>query len=199
MNARGARKDGKKDRWVNVDAVRWVLEDAGPVPAHQLSTLIVIAAHTSTEDGRGAFPSIETIAELTRKSERAVRRDVADLTCLGLLLPGDKKLVKHLRADKRPNVYDVPMRPRGDVHDRSSTTGRRRHDVHDLSSATERGDVHGSNGVTSTTPKQGLNKKRTTRATAAPAAAAAHCPECKRADGTGHTPGCLHDDPNDDS
>jgi hypothetical protein len=38
-----------------------------------------------------------------------VREDAAELERLGLLLPGDEDLVKGIRADRRPKVYDLAM------------------------------------------------------------------------------------------
>ncbi len=98
-------------RWLSRAAVLWALHEAPDVPARLVSTLIAIAAYAG-EDGRGAYPSGATVAILTRKSESQAKRDVAELEKLGLLLAGDERIVKDIRADRRPNVYDLAM-PRG--------------------------------------------------------------------------------------
>ena len=98
-------------RWLSKPALLWVFDEAPDVPARLVSTLLAVARYADT-DGRGAYPSAATVAVMTRKSESQARRDIAALARLGLLTPGDRRLVKDIRADKRPNVYDLPM-PRG--------------------------------------------------------------------------------------
>jgi hypothetical protein len=95
-------------RWVSRPAVEWALRDAPGVPARLVSTLVAVAAAAS-EDGTGAYPSAATVALITRKSVSQAGRDIAALVRLGLLLPGDAGLVKNIRADRRPKVYDVPL------------------------------------------------------------------------------------------
>src|SRR5262249_51482293 len=65
-------------RWPSKPAVLWALYDAGDVPAHLLSTLLVYAVHAGT-DGRGAHPSAATVATLTRKTERIAKYNIAQL------------------------------------------------------------------------------------------------------------------------
>lgn len=95
-------------KWLSKAAVLWALHEAPDVPARLVSTLIAIAAYAS-EDGRGAYPSAATVAAITRKSETQAKRDLAELEKRGLLAPGDGRIVKDIRADRRPNVYDLAM------------------------------------------------------------------------------------------
>lgn len=101
--------DGGK--WLSVPAMLWAMDDAPGVPTHLVSTLLVYARYAD-EDGRGAYPGGATVARLARKSKAQANRDAAELEQLGLLLPGDQGLVKDIRADRRPKVYDLAM-PRG--------------------------------------------------------------------------------------
>jgi len=96
---------------VSVQAIAWVLDEAPGVPARLLATLIVIANHADTY-GKGAWPSQATMARQTRKSDRAVRADVLQLEELGLIVRGDQRIVLHIRSDRRPVVWDLPMPPR---------------------------------------------------------------------------------------
>ena len=98
-------------RWLSKAAVEWALHDAEGVPARLVSTLVAVAAFAG-EDGTGAYPASSKVALMTRKSEGQAKRDIAELERLGLLLPGDPDLVKDIRADRRPNVWDLAM-PRG--------------------------------------------------------------------------------------
>lgn len=135
------------ETWLSKAAVLWVIHEAPGVPAHLLSTLIIFAAH-SGPDGRGAYPSIPTMARLTRKGERRVKRDIAELVNLGLLTAGNQAIVEKIRADRRPKVYDLPM-PRGVPEDTPSS--------HGVSNRAERGVKSCTNGVVERTPKEVLN------------------------------------------
>ncbi|MGN6173919.1 MAG: hypothetical protein ACTHPS_13410 [Streptosporangiaceae bacterium] len=96
-----------------------MLYEAPNVPAHLLSTLIVVAVHAGI-DGKGAYISASTIAELTRKDERSAKRNLRELEKRKLIRRGNQRLVAHIRADKRPVVYNLPLPNRGDIHDTPS-------------------------------------------------------------------------------
>ena len=134
-------------RWLGKAAVLWVLYEAPDVPAHLLSTLIAVAAHTGA-DGKGAYISAATVAEITRKAERNAKKDLAELVRLGLLLPGDQRIVAHIRTDRRPNVYDLPM-PRGVVCVTPSS-------LNGVTHTTARGDAQGPDGVMQASPEEFL-------------------------------------------
>jgi hypothetical protein len=124
------------------------------VPARLVSTLVAVAAFAGT-DGRGAHPSAATVAMITRKTERNAKKDLAALRELGLLLPGDPRIVAHIRADRRPSVYDLPM-PRGVAQDTPSSG-------HGVSHATARGVAESPNGVSHATPEEFLKNSGTAR------------------------------------
>ena len=162
-------------RWLSKPAVLWVLYDAEDVPAHLLSTLIVYAVHAGT-DGRGAHPGASTVATLTRKGERRAKRDIAELERLGMLVPGDQRIVAHIRRDRRPKVYDLPT-PRGVLEDTPygsrGASGRTPHDGsrggledtplngHGVSSRTARGVLEVPDGVVDRTPEEVLKTSGT--------------------------------------
>lgn len=93
---------------MSMQACVWVLEDAPDLPKHLFATLMGLANHAD-ENGRGAYPSQETLAWYGRKDERSVRRDLDQLEEIGLISKGDQRLVLHLPADKRPVVYNLAM------------------------------------------------------------------------------------------
>ena len=116
-------------KWLSTPAVLWAMDDAPGVPPELVSTLTAYARYADLE-GRGAYPLAATVAAITRKSVSQARKDAAALARLGLLLPGDPGLVKDIRADRRPKVYDLAM-PRDTTrraqHTPSATTGRAQH------------------------------------------------------------------------
>ena len=57
--------------------------------------------------GYGAWPSVDAIAGTLECSTRTVQRAIRELLEAGLIRRGDQRFVAHLRADRRPVVYDV--------------------------------------------------------------------------------------------
>ncbi|MFE4613739.1 helix-turn-helix domain-containing protein [Streptomyces niveus] len=72
----------------------------------ELLVLIRVANHTNGEM-RGCYASAETLASECLMGESTVLKHLRRLKAGGALLPGDKELVSHLRADRRPPVYDL--------------------------------------------------------------------------------------------
>lgn len=142
-------------RWFNSAAVEWVMYEAPrDLPPGPAWTLAVVASFAGA-DGRAAFPSAETIAKLTRRSKRQVQRDLDDLAARGLLVPGDPRAVITLRADQRPNVWDLPPTAReyvGRHRKRGDTTSSRAGRQHVIPSDS-RGDISAVNGVTKATER----------------------------------------------
>ena len=95
-------------KWLSRPAVLWAMDEAEAVPARLRSTLFAVARYAD-EHGRGAYPSLAQVAWITGKSRAQAGKDIAALAELGVLLPGDPGLVKDIRADVRPNVYDLAM------------------------------------------------------------------------------------------
>lgn len=93
---------------MSIQAITWVLEEAPGLPAHLAMTLMGLANHAD-ENGHNAYPSQATLAHYTRKGDRSVRRDLRELETLGLIRRGDARMVAHLPADRRPDVYDLAV------------------------------------------------------------------------------------------
>ncbi|MGW1246965.1 helix-turn-helix domain-containing protein [Streptomyces sp. NPDC002535] len=164
---------------MSVEATVWALKFAPPMPPQYLGTLLGLADHADSK-GRGAYPSIPTLAAYTCKSERSVQRDLKGLREGGLIRPGDESLVAHIPSDRRPEVYDLAIervvpggragdeearaevaklassRARGGKKTGVTPTSPRRGDAHVTTGVTptsERGDVDVATGVTPTSPK----------------------------------------------
>lgn len=87
------------------------MDEAPDVPPNLLATLIGLARHAQN-DGTGAAPSVETLMRYTRKSRRQVKYDLDKLRDLKLVRESDdQSRVAHIRADRRPTVYELPIPP----------------------------------------------------------------------------------------
>lgn len=98
---------------MSVQAITWVLEDAPDLPPHLVGTLLALANHADRE-GRNAFVGQKLLGWYTRKDRRNARKDIDALLKVGLIREGDQRIAAHIRADRRPVVYDLAMeRTRG--------------------------------------------------------------------------------------
>lgn len=90
----------------------WALGAPEAAQASDGARLVLIAlADSAGVDGSAAWPSASTLAEGLVVSVRTVRRRLEELESRGLIRRGDQRLVDHLRADRRPVVYDLAMAP----------------------------------------------------------------------------------------
>lgn len=148
---------------MSTTAVSWALYDA---PAGDPTARLILThlAEHADRDGRGAYPSVPTIAEDVEVSVRTVRRHLDSLEGRGLIRRGDQQLVSHYPADRRPVVWDLNLstrRERGDKKSpRSGRPPQERGDSHvippdgnGVTPVTERGDTGDQNGVTPVSPK----------------------------------------------
>lgn len=72
----------------------------------ELLVLIRVGNHVGG-DMRGCFAKAATLAKESLMGESTVLKHLRNLKAAGVLVPGDEKLVDHIRADKRPPVYDL--------------------------------------------------------------------------------------------
>jgi len=154
--------------------MKWVMEIAPAFPPHLFSTLTGLAWHADTK-GRGSYPSVARLAAYGCKAPRSVQRDLRELEELKMIRLGNQSLAEHIPADRRPPVYDLAVervvdggtrvppwsasgRPkrtaeRGAVDDTpNGATPASPRKKNGVTSTTERGDAHGSNGATYTSP-----------------------------------------------
>lgn len=167
---------------MSYQASSWALRHA-PVGGDTTKRLILMAlAEFAGPDGKGAYPSIDTLCELVRLKRRCVMRHIAEMERAGVIRRGDQRLTLHYRSDRRPVVWDLNMPPVGksgmpvgqeqaidrsladdDVHhcapreesdEMHDDAPREKNDVHaDAPRGTERGARPGTNGVHGGAPK----------------------------------------------
>lgn len=100
---------------MSIEAINWALT-AAPIPrdrrdASSLAAVLIGLANHAGPDGTNAFPSVATLTQYTRLSERSVQNALRTLEELGLIRPGDPNIVAaHVRrADRRPRGWDLAI------------------------------------------------------------------------------------------
>lgn len=76
-------------------------------------TLVLLADYMDPT-GRGAWPSVETLAHARGVSTRSIRRHLEQLEEAGLVVRGDQTAARLVPANRRPVVWDLG-RSRGDA------------------------------------------------------------------------------------
>lgn len=110
--------------------------------------VLIKLCNNADKYGRRAWRSNDELAVELGVSKRSVQRALRELEQAMLIVPGDQEFVRHLRADRRPTVYDMNLRYREEFAQPELPIGDQSHGVTELSTATPRGDNWGLNGVT---------------------------------------------------
>ena len=134
-----------------------------------LKSVLMALANHARSDGTAAWPHVSTLADEVETSERTIQRRLPELVRLGFIRLGDQELVSHIRADKRPVVYDLAMSDANREEwaadaERGDNVSPRDEDPHPQDGVSdchpadpERGDTpvtpQTSHGVTTTTPR----------------------------------------------
>jgi DNA-binding MarR family transcriptional regulator len=92
---------------VSIEAMTWAL--SADVGDSTRKLVLIGYANHAHKDGRNSWASKDTIAEYVNCDPKTVRRHVKALIAAGWLREGDQSQVIHLRADRRPVVYDLAM------------------------------------------------------------------------------------------
>lgn len=157
----------------------WALKEA-PVPNDPIAHLVLIGlADHAHDDGTEARPSVATLAKYARCSPRTVHNKLRILEQAGLIRRGDQQTVAHLRADRRPVVYDLIMK-RGvyEMHP-AETVDNPFNGVHDVQGVNvdgvngqaprgERSGVHGVNACADRTTHEPLEGRGGAQANTSP-------------------------------
>lgn len=91
----------------------WALQiPKASLPDSSARHVLLCLANYAGTDGRGAFPSANTLSDDTGLSERTVRAKLDVLRVSGWIVPGNQALaaVYIERHDRRPVVYDLPIK-----------------------------------------------------------------------------------------
>lgn len=94
---------------VSLNAFIWAASlpmDVAPSSAYRV--LIKLADHAD-QWGKSAWRDNAQLAVELGTSKRTIERAIRDLKVLGLIKPGDQRLVDHIRPDRRPTVYDLNL------------------------------------------------------------------------------------------
>ncbi|WP_159416529.1 helix-turn-helix domain-containing protein [Rhodococcus rhodochrous] len=94
---------------MSIQAVVWALKHAPDVQGAEHVVLLTLAEHAD-ENGKGAWPSQQTIAWIARVSDRQVRRHLDSLERKGLIYRGDPGLNDHLDSDRKTVVWNLNMK-----------------------------------------------------------------------------------------
>lgn len=137
---------------MSLRATLWVLDEA-PVTDMRHFAVLVALADNASDNGRGAWPAVKTIARRARCSERTVHRILRELLEEGVIRRGDQSIVERFPINRRPVVYDLNMPFRGDNLSPQAGSG--------VTRRASRGDTAGSSGVTLLAEEPSLNQKRT--------------------------------------
>jgi len=87
-------------------AQEWASETAPVADTYERIIVMKLASHAD-DDGRGAYPSIPSMARAALCDTETVKRRLRALLKRGLIALGDQALVAHYRSDRRPKVYDL--------------------------------------------------------------------------------------------
>jgi hypothetical protein len=95
-----------------MDAIDQLPYDAcGPLAFRVLTKY----ANVADQNGQRAFRSKHEMASELGVNVRSIQRAIAELTEGHLIRKGDQRHVSHIRADRRPTVFDINMSARSSV------------------------------------------------------------------------------------
>lgn len=81
--------------------------EKAPVGSVYERAILTYLAHRARKDGSNCYPSTSTLADFALCDKRTVQRHLNTMIGRGLIGKGDQSVVQHLRADRRPTVYDL--------------------------------------------------------------------------------------------
>lgn len=153
---------------MSVQAMTWALTQKTITDASTRHVLLCLANYAGA-DGRGAFPSVETLCADTGLSERTIRYKLDALEEKGVIVRGSQAIAAAYigRADKRPTVYDIVMRrgadaaPRDERGAHEDTTGCKSQQ-NGVQTTTERGAAVAPNPSTNPPTDPSSNQKART-------------------------------------
>ncbi|WP_053207965.1 helix-turn-helix domain-containing protein [Jiangella muralis] len=152
---------------MSLAAMLWALNDA-PVSNPTEAFVLVALADNAWDDGRGAFPSVATIAYRTRVSERTVQRTLRDLEAAGVISRAEDQSPAAVYGRYAPIVYELDMTRRRDdpppskskraaQQGRQSVTPARNEGRQSVTPHPTRGDTDDTQGVTLVSPEPSTN------------------------------------------
>lgn len=92
---------------MSIEAMTWALSADVGDPTGKL--VLLGEANHAHKDGRNAWVGKEQLGEYAGCEARTVQRHFKKLRAAGWIRYGDQSQVAHIRADRRPTVYDLAM------------------------------------------------------------------------------------------
>ncbi|MFJ3392033.1 helix-turn-helix domain-containing protein [Leifsonia aquatica] len=94
---------------MSLEAFIWTSQLPADVCGPKAFRVLLLLANHAHSDGRNVWRSNADMANQLHCSVRTIERAISELRMLGLIHEGDQKLTGHLRADRRPKVYDLNL------------------------------------------------------------------------------------------
>jgi len=91
-------------------ACDWMDSLAYDVCGPLASRVLLKLANVANTDGTRAWRSKAEMAHELGVSQRSIQRALKELEHAALIHPGEQEFVHHIRADRRPTVYDLNFR-----------------------------------------------------------------------------------------
>lgn len=107
---------------MSLEAYLWASDLPLNVCSSTAYRVLIKYANGADKFGCTTWRSETDLAEELGCSTRTIRRARAELVELGLMSLGDQRYVQHIRADRRPVVYDLET-PAKQLRDHFSATG----------------------------------------------------------------------------
>lgn len=118
---------------MSIEAMTWAL--SADVGDSTRKLVLIGYANHAHKDGRNTWATKGLIADYVNCDPKTITRQVKKLISEGWMREGDQSQVAHLRADRRPVVYDLAMT------EATRLSWKAEHE------AAQRGDTRGDTGV----------------------------------------------------
>lgn len=122
--------------------------------------VLVKLANVSNETGTIAYRSKADMAKELGRSQRTIQRALKNLELAALIKAGDQSPVQHIRADRRPTVYELNFRYRTEFGQPELDWN---HGETELSTTRPRGDNYRHHGETAAVAQGTINKRSTSK------------------------------------
>jgi hypothetical protein len=125
--------------------------------------VLIKLCNNADEHGRTTWRSKKELSVELGVSERSVQRAMRELEQALLILPGDQEYVRHIRADRRPKVYDMNLQYREQTFTPELPIEAPSDGETGLSTGDLRGDNWGLNGETTAVAHRTILEPPTTK------------------------------------
>lgn len=125
--------------------------------------VLIKLCNNADEHGKTTWRSKKELSVELGVSERSVQRAMRELEQALLIIPGDQEYVRHIRADRRPKVYDMNLQYREATYTPELPLEAPKHGETGLSTGDPRGDNWGPHGETTAVAHRTILELPTTK------------------------------------